>query len=297
MSGDRSKIIAFNYFGAKFTIVEELYKYFPQKKQFTHLVDVFGGSLAVSLNYNGQVIKTANEINNDITNFFKVLREQETELINLLELTPCSKSEFDNCWEKTNSDLENARRFYVRIRQSFYGLGVTRKSKGFHMTKTHVNAQGGETVSRWKNALPKLRDVAKIIRNNMQITNYDCFTCIDKIDFNKAFFYCDPPYVHGTRSGNKDYKYEFTDNQHIELANKLKAIKGLAMVSGYNSELYDKLYKDWTKVELPIRTNHIRSSEVQEVIWFNYPIEKTQNYHDTQIIKKKYGTPLAINFK
>jgi site-specific DNA-adenine methylase len=78
MSGNKNKKIAFNYFGGKFTFLDELYDYFPA--HFTHLGDVFGGSFCVTLNYNGKVIKTVNEINSDITNFFQVLRDHETEL-------------------------------------------------------------------------------------------------------------------------------------------------------------------------------------------------------------------------
>ena len=75
MSGNKNKLIAFNYFGGKFTFLEHLYRYFPEKDKFTHLIDLFAGSMAVSLNYPGKIIKTANEINGDITNFFEVLRD------------------------------------------------------------------------------------------------------------------------------------------------------------------------------------------------------------------------------
>ena len=57
------------------------------------------------------------------------------------------------------------------------------------------------------------------------------------------------------------------------------------MVSSYNSELYDNLYKGWTKIEFPTKKNNIRSSEVQEVIWFNYPIEKTTKFQKDKQLK------------
>ena len=145
MSGNTNKIIAFNYFGGKFTWLDYLYKHFPN--DFTHLVDLFAGSMSVSLNYKGNVIKTANELNSDITNFFQVLRDHEPELIHLLLLTPCSLLEYNNSWEKSDDKIEQARRFYVRVRQSFFGLGAQRRNKGWHMAKTKVNAKGGETVS------------------------------------------------------------------------------------------------------------------------------------------------------
>lgn len=268
MSGNASKIIAYNYFGGKFTHLDNLYSNFPQ--YFNHLVDLFGGSFCVSLNYKGKVIKTANEINEDITNFFEVLRNNEAELVRLLLLTPCSRLEYNNCWEPTEDKIERARRFYVRVRQSFFSLGAQRKNKGWHMAKTHVNAHGGETVSKWNNAIEKLYEVAEVIRSNFQITNFDFVECIDKIDFDKAFFYCDPPYPRETRASFNDYKFEFNTDKHIQLAEKLNKIKGMAMVSSYNCDLYNELYANWRKVEFPVKKNNIRSGEVQEVIWMNY---------------------------
>ena len=289
MSGNKSKLIAFNYFGGKFTWCDYIYPYFPV--EFTHLAELFGGSGAVALNYKGKCIKTINEINGNITNFFQVLRDHEEELIHKLELTPCSKEEYNRCWNFQDSGcrIENARRFYVRLRQSFFSLGASRKNKGWHMAKTNVNCQGGETVSRWNNSFDKLRQVAIELRRQIQVTNYDYLEAIDKIDFTKAFFYCDPPYLLETRASKNDYMFEFPREKHIELAERLNAIEGLAMVSGYASELYDDIYKDWTRVELPKKKNNIRSSEVQEVLWFNYPLELTQKHHK----KIQYG----LNFE
>ena len=225
MSGNKSKIIAFNYFGGKFTWIEYLYRYFSEG--FTHLVDLFAGSMVVSINYPGKVIKTANEINSDITNFFEVLRNHEDDLIRLLLLTPCSLQEYDNCREYSDDNIEQARRFYVRVRQSFFGLGCQRQNKGWHMAKKKVLAQGGETVSRWNNTIEKLHEVAEVLRSGFQITNFDYTDCIDKIDFPKAFFYCDPPYPvesRGGKSKGKDYKFDFTDDDHRQLAARLHRI-------------------------------------------------------------------------
>jgi DNA adenine methylase len=268
MSGNSTKIIAFNYFGGKFTWLDYLYQLFPHG--FTHLIDLFAGSMSVSLNYQGKVVKTANEINSDITNFFEVLRNNEAELTRLLLLTPCSKQEHDNCWEPSPCKIEQARRFYVRVRQSFFGLGAQRRNKGWHLAKTKVNSHGGETVSKWNNAIEKLHQVAEVLRNNFQITNFDYANCIHTLDFKQAFFYADPPYPKQTRASFNDYKFEFTTQQHIDLANKLCNIKGLAMVSTYESDLYNDLYATWHKTPLPVKRNNIRSGNVQEIVFTNY---------------------------
>lgn len=276
MSHNSSKLIAFNYFGGKFTWLDHLYANFPV--DMIHLVDLFGGSFSVSINYNEKIIKTANDINSDVTNFFRVLRDDQERLIQLLLLTPCSEEEFDSCWEVSDDPVEQARRFYVRIRQSFFGLGAQRQNKGFHMAKTQINAAGGETVSKWNNGIRKLGAVADVIRENFQILNCHYLECIDRLDFPDAFFYCDPPYLKSTRASYNDYKFEFSDNDHIQLAEKLRNIHGKAMVSGYDCVEMDELYSGWSKVKFPVKKNNIRSNEVQEVIWFNYPVQMTKKY-------------------
>lgn len=285
MSGNKNKLIAFNYFGGKFTWLEYLYENFPS--EFTHMVDLFAGSMVVSINYTGRVIRTANEINGEITNFFLQLREHEDELVRMLELTPYSELEYQKCWGGADdiSDLECARRFYVRVRQSFFGLGSQHENKGWHMAKKHINAQGGETVSRWKNGVEKLHDVAQEIRTNFQIINCNYSEAIDRLDFSGTFFYCDPPYPAESRGGSgKDYRFDFTDAEHRRLAERLHKIEGKAMVSGYDCPLMRELYDDWRMVRFPFKRNNIRSNIVngtgtimQECIWMNYnPATQTQ---------------------
>lgn len=277
MSGNSKKIIAFNYFGGKFSWLEWLYAYFP--KEFTHLAEMFGGSLAVSLNYNGKCIKTVNEINSNVTNFFEVLRDNTEELITKLELTPCSENNYTNCWPIQGDKLERARRFYVRVRQSFYGLGAQRENKSWHMAKTKVNAQVGETVSKWNNALPKLLEVARVIRANFQIMEMDAIAGIKRLDSVNTFFYLDPPYLLDTRGSTNDYAYEFSEEQYRKLAEVLYKIKGKAMISGYDHPLMYELFesKGWIKIEFPSKKNNIRSKQVFECIWINYPLSSTKS--------------------
>lgn len=52
----------------------------------------------------------------------------------------------------------------------------------------------------------------------------------------------------------------------------VKDFKGLAMVSGYDSGLYNELYKEWNKASFKPKKKSIRSGEVTEVIWFNYEL-------------------------
>jgi DNA adenine methylase len=234
-------------------------------------VDLFAGSFVVALNYTGRIIKTANEINSEVTNFFSVLRDDTDRLIRAIQLTPCSVEEFNNSWKKADDPLEAARRYYVRVRMSYLGLGCQRENKGMFLAKSKVHAKGGETVSKWNNSPATLWKVAKIIKENFQITNFSYEVMIEKMDCPEVFFYCDPPYPKESRTSFNDYRFEFTDDDHRELADRLHKIEGLAMISSYDCPLMTDLYSDWRKVELAQKANNMRSKEVQECIWMNYP--------------------------
>jgi len=268
MSGNKSKLIAFNYFGGKFSWVDYLIKYFPKHE---HFIDVFAGSLAVTLNKKPSKIETVNDINSEVVNFFEVLRNNSAELIELLQLTPVSREEYNICWNqsKDDSNIERARKFYVRVRQSFFGLGIQRKNKGWNMALKQSGAQGGETVSKWKNALEKLPHVVDRLKL-LQIENRDWRVVIESMDYTGAFFYCDPPYPHECRTGKNDYKYEFQNSDHKDLAEVLHKIKGKAMISSYDCPLMRDLYSDWFMISFPSKKNNIRSTSVQECIWTNY---------------------------
>lgn len=282
MSGNKNKLIAFNYFGGKFSWLDWLYAYFPN--DFTHLGELFGGSMVVSINYNGRCIKTVNEINGDVTNFFEVLRDDTENLILKLELSPCSQENYNKCWPIEGNKLERARKFYVRARQSFYGLGSQRENKSWHMAKKKLNAQVGETVSKWNNALPKLLEVARVIRSNFQIIKMDALDAILRLDHPKMFFYLDPPYLLETRGSKDDYTFEFSEDDYRKMAEILYKIKGYAMISGYDHPLMYELFesKGWLKIEFPTKKNNIRSKQVQECIWINYPLSKIRNRNGKQ---------------
>jgi DNA adenine methylase len=277
MSGHVGKIMPYGWYGSKFTHLESLYQNFPSG--FCHLVELFGGSGVVSLNYstNQNIIKTVNEINEDITNFFEVVRDHEADLIRALYLTPCSKAEFDRAWAKSGDKIERARRFFIRARQSFLALGQARQSKGWGMCKTSINAKNGELISKWNNSIEELRKVAYLIRQNIQVLNYSYEKAILKLDASCVFFYADPPYEKDSRKTYKDYEFEFTLEDHQQLAWHLHRVKGYAMVSHYECDLYDNLYSDFNKIRLPVKENNLRVGPVQEVIYTNYkPVQNSQ---------------------
>jgi DNA adenine methylase len=86
--------------------------------------------------------------------------------------------------------------------------------------------------------------------------NRPALEIIRQQDSPETLFYCDPPYVHSTRTtirwpsdNDKCYAHEMKDVDHEELAETLHQVKGMVVLSGYHSELYDRLFGDWMYYE------------------------------------------------
>lgn len=77
--------------------------------------------------------------------------------------------------------------------------------------------------------------------HNIKFFNTDYKTIIDMFDGDDTFFYCDPPYYQKFY-----YNYNLTEEQHIELSNILKNIKGRFLLSYQKRPFITELYKDFT---------------------------------------------------
>lgn len=275
MSGNKNKIIAFNYFGGKYQWVDQLYSFFPEHK---HFLDLFCGSMAVTLNKNNSELDTANDLDGSVINFFKVLREHPDELIRQLELTPVSRQEYKDCFPIFNEDkIEWARRFFVRCRMSFQGSGL-KEHTGFNACIR--TSQGGlsKNVTKYLNSVKKLPEVIEKLKT-IQIENLDYQECLEKYNSTEVFCYVDPPYELRKRNYKKWYNKEFeTDNDHIDLRDSLNNFKGKSMVSGYESDLYKELYNDWTFIRLIPKRHSMKGAKMQEeCIWINYELNTQKN--------------------
>ena len=105
--------------------------------------------------------------------------------------------------------------------------------------------------------------------------NDDAVKVIRQQDGPKTLFYCDPPYLHGTRASTGDYQYEMTEEDHVELLETLAGIRGKFMLSGYRNDLYDRFAKRnrWRRVEFDLPNNAAggrAKRRMIECVWMNY---------------------------
>lgn len=104
----------------------------------------------------------------------------------------------------------------------------------------------------------------------VQIENRPAEDVIQLYDDSNTLFYCDPPYVHGSRGDSKAYSYELSDADHTRLAQTLNHCKGKVVISGYESKLYDRLFKGWKRIDSDPKACHATKGTRRESIWLNF---------------------------
>jgi DNA adenine methylase len=264
-------MIAFGWYGGKFSHLDWLLPLLPSCH---HYCEPFGGSAAVLLNRMPSPVETYNDIDEEVVNFFRVLREKKDELLYLIGMTPFSRQEFQTAINmngngKHLSDVERARLFFIRARQVRTGLAQTASLGRWANCLNTSRAGMAGAVSRWLGSVEGLELIAlRLLR--VQIENDSACRVIERYDSADTLFYCDPPYPHESRGDSKAYTYEMRDDEHAHLASVLHKVKGRVAISGYDCDLMRKLYKDWhSHREKPKKAMSIKK-ERQEVLWTNY---------------------------
>ena len=272
------RLIVFGWYGGKFSHLEWLLPLLPKCH---HYCEPFSGSGAVLLNRKPSSVETYNDIDGDVVTFFRVLRDRHDELIRAIALTPFSREEYHRAiYGDTDniSDVERARRFYIRARQTRTGLAQTASLGRWANCKDTSRAGMSGVVSRWLGGIDALDDIAqRLIR--VQIENRPAVEVIKLYDGPNTLFYCDPPYLHATRGDSKAYGFEMDEDQHRDLAKTLDECVGKVALSGYDHPIMDDLYhgQKWNKTIGLDKTIHSTKSTRQEVLWTNYdPIKMTE---------------------
>jgi DNA adenine methylase len=269
------KLIAFGWYGGKYIHLDWLLPLLPKT---THYCEPFGGSASVLINREPSPVETYNDLDGEVANFFRVLREQKDALVEAIGLTPFSREEFEQSISVNVdrvSDLERARLFYVRARQVRTGLAQTASSgRWAHCLLTSRAGMAG-AVSRWLGSVEDLPEIAQRLLR-VQIEHDDALTVIKRYDSEETLFYCDPPYPHDSRKDTNAYKYEMTDVQHRELSEVLHSVKGKVALSSYHGKLMNELYHDWDCVEAPEKNAHSVKQPRVEVLWTNYLIQEVK---------------------
>lgn len=262
----------FPFPGGKSYLAPWIIEHFPEHKCY---VEVFGGSGAVLVNKPESHTEVYNDLDGDLVQFFKVLREREDELVDWLNKTPYAREQHQE-WkedfysgERPDDPIERAGRFFY-LRYSQYAAKY-RTASGF------ASAHQRNKARKLRNATEKLHEFTDRFKN-VQIENLDYADLIDRYDSEDTFFYCDPPYVD---EGDALYRHD-GDFDHERFVDTLSKTEGKWAVS------YQRLpegLQDYTVVEKgrsqfmnKQHDNDTRSTEVTERLILNYDMDEAGNF-------------------
>lgn len=246
---------------------------FPEHKTF---VEVFGGAAHIILGKESSDIEVYNDIHEGLYLLFKILRDESKadKLIKQIQLTPYHRKEHKvgkDEWITELNEIEKVRKFYTYTMQAVGANG------GWCYTKSKSRRGMAQSVSRWLgNVDDNLSDVIERLRE-IQVEQLDFEECIKKYDSENTLFYLDPPYVPSTRKLKKGYQHEMTVEDHLRLIDTLKNIKGKAILSGYDNDIYNELINEgWELIKLgdyakrSARTNRTTLDKGNEYVWINF---------------------------
>jgi DNA adenine methylase len=257
----------FSYYGGKVGLSRRIVDLLPPHRVY---IEPYLGCGAVLLAKPRSRHEIVNDLDGALVAFWRCLRDRPRDLERACALTPYARAEFGAADLNANVDeLELARRFFVRVTQSFG------KSAG---PSTGWSVTTARTQSTAVSALTKVTRFGALAERlaGVVIEQYDAPGLVERLATPDTVIYADPPYLASTRSarGGNGYRIEADEEHHERLAAALHATPAAVLLSGYHSPLYDRLYGDWDRVEFPVRvhaSNAVTSERGDrvEVLWSN----------------------------
>lgn len=215
-----------SWVGGKNYLKKEIVNRFPQK--FEKYIEVFGGAAWILFYKKKSGYEVYNDLNSDLVNLFKCVKFHFPELKRELTIGLNSRQLFNEMKESLNfdglTDIQRAARFFMLIKTS-YGS----KSETFGCMKKDIN----KMVDYLEAVQKRLSDVI--------IENMSFEKIIDRYDKKDVFFYLDPPYY----GSEKYYQLQFSEDEHMKLAEMLKQIKGKFLLSYNDCDYVREMYSQF----------------------------------------------------
>lgn len=222
MAGDA----VFPYPGGKSQYADFITQNLPEH---TAYVELFGGGAGVLFNKSESKVEVYNDLDGDITQFFKMLRDRPDELVDWLRRVPFSRELFED-WrtdfyhddERPDDPIERAGRFFYLRYTQFSG----RYNRAVSMSTSTASGSGTNVPKKFTRKRERLMEFARRF-DGVLIENQSFEQVIDRYDDPTTVFYADPPYY-----GKEDEYYRVASGfDHSDLAEALDDAEGYWLTS------------------------------------------------------------------
>ena len=205
----------------------------PQFPPHTCYVEVFAGGAALYFMRPPAEVEVLNDVNGELINLYRVVKCHLEEFVRQFKWALSSREVFkwlQDTPPHTLTDLQRAARFFYLQQQSFGGK-VAGQTFGTATTAPAINLLRIEE---------NLSAAHLRMAGGTYIEQLDWAKCIDRYDRQHTLFYLDPPYWE-----TEGYGVPFEWEQYELMAQKLKAIKGKAVVSINDHPAIRECFKDF----------------------------------------------------
>ncbi len=243
--------------GGKWLLAPWIISHFPRHRTYT---EIFGGAASVMLRKEPSYAEVWNDLDDGVWNLMTLIRDgRALDLAGALNDTPFSRREFELSYQASDDPFENARRLVVR---SFMGFGSdahnTRVKTGFRADSDKSGTTPAHDWTNYPAALELIADrvMGKRTGKAIVIEHRPALQVLETHDGPDVLHYIDPPYLPETRStksrksGEKyhAYSHEMTTADHEEMLHALLGVRGMVVLSGYPSPLYDAALPGWRQI-------------------------------------------------
>lgn len=266
----------FAYYGGKGGMAARIVGLLPPHRVY---IEPFAGSLAVLFAKQPSTHEIVNDIDGGVVTFFRVLRERREDLEEVCRLTPHARGEYRAAELSEDLDeLELARRFWVRVNQSFA------KTAGVQTGWSVTTARTQSIPNSVRGRIDRFEECAQRLMG-VTIECCDGPGLIERLATPDTCIYADPPYLAETRRGRDrqrpgDYLHDMgLAEDHVRLAEVLHKTPAAVVLSGYPSDLYEDLYGDWPRIEVATTVHSSNAATAgrgkrTEVLWSNRPLDE-----------------------
>lgn len=293
-----------SWVGGKKALRDAIYQRMPIS--YEKYIEVFGGAGWVLFGKPpGEAVEIYNDLNSNLVNLFRCVRDRTMALVKELALLPLSsreefndlvkflkKEEFTNPY--IESELAVVREFFSgedaeALEQAITGGNGSwdvKKAAAFYKVTRCSYGSGGTSFGcraiDIRRTFGTLWEASRRLKDTL-IENKDFEALIIQQDTEKAFFYCDPPYY----ETESYYEAVFRREDHERLRDILAGIRGRFLVSYNDCEYIRELYRGF-QIEPVSRLNNLAQryqggSEYAEVLIANYDMEERKKSLPVQI--------------
>ena len=267
----------FGYYGSKARLAPRIAKMLPPHHAW---VDAFCGSAAVTFAKQPAPIEIVNDLDGDVVNVFKQLRDNSDDLCRAVAMTPYSRTEFEKARRRGEIEdpVERARLFLVEAMMAVNGTaGAT--TGGFSLSQGYSRAGREARVNRWFTLPEKLAFLVDRLRG-VRVENRDARRLVEVLANRPAtLIYLDPPYQMARKHRYRvDADGEEFHRSLLEVCNRAKC---MLLISAYDNSLYREMLTGaggWTQLTLDSQTKDTRgrSHRRSEVLWMNWQFAKAR---------------------